>query len=52
MHFMMLNYVPVTDLIDKRYSCRSYDATPIAAETRQRLIDCSTNGMPVPSERK
>ena len=35
----MLNDVAVTDLIEKRYSCRSYDATPIAAGTRAELVN-------------
>ena len=35
----MLNGISVPELIEKRYSCRSYDPTPIAEETRRRLSD-------------
>ena len=30
---------PITDIISQRYSCRSYRAEPVAAETQQRLQD-------------
>lgn len=33
----MLFHKPITEIIQERYSCRSYRAEPIAAETQQRL---------------
>lgn len=33
----MLFQKPITEIIPQRYSCRSYLATPIAADTQQRL---------------
>jgi nitroreductase len=32
---------PIVDIIRRRYSCRSYSETPIAAETRQRLAEAA-----------
>jgi nitroreductase len=34
---------PITEIIQARYSCRSYEERPIADETRQQLADIATS---------